>query len=127
MSDLGSFVQIQIGLFFQGPDPDRQKNPGRIRILKKPAKKCKYKKNNLSLSTLSIFGQYPPKSNQRKSFKTRLDCYNIKSKKTNGAGSGFLKSGSAKKPGSIRIRNTDIFYKKHIIFEKKKCTQHVDN
>ena len=57
----------------------------------------------LALSVSALFGQVPPKPNQ----KHHLDLIGLL---IDGFGSGFLKSGSgsAKKPGSIqiRIRNT---------------------
>ena len=51
-----------------------------------------------------LFGQVTPKPNQ----KHHLDPIGLL---MDGSGSGFLKSrsGSAKKPGSIRIRNTTIY------------------
>ena len=49
-----------------------------------------------------LFGQVPPKPSQNHHL-------NDISLLMDGSVSGFLKSGSAKKPGSIQIRNTEIF------------------
>ena len=106
---------FRIRTFF--PDPDRTSFPEsgsaknrdpiqKIRIQiheKKTSQNCNYNQKNsyiifITLNTV-LFGLVPPKPNQ----KHHLDLGSLLMD-----GSGFLKSGSAKKPGSIQIRNTGL-------------------
>ena len=95
-SNIFSWVRIRIG---RNSGSDLEKSGSGS--MKKPPKTVSTSRQVLYFifSTLHtvLFGQVTPKPNQKNS----LD----------GSGYGFLKSGygSAKKPGSIRIRNTDCY------------------